>query len=192
MFNNAVGRAHEIFNNKMMRSFLLKFRYPIFLITAILLITQINPSWFLPGFIVCLFGESIQLWCFASLDKNRTLAVKGPYMFIRNPMYIGRFFVLLGCLLLAGNVWLIAVFVVLYYFYMVNRVQREEKKLQPLFGEAYENYCRKVNRFAPSFKGVDRESLWFFKWSLLLENNGHWNLIAVLISFSVFYFFTFI
>ena len=192
MFNNAVGRAHEIFNNKMMRSFLLKFRYPIFLITAILLITQINPSWFLPGFIVCLFGESIQLWCFASLDKNRTLAVKGPYMFIRNPMYIGRFFVLLGCLLLAGNVWLIAVFVVLYYFYMVNRVQREEKKLQPLFGEVYENYCRKVNRFAPSFKGVDRESLWFFKWSLLLENNGHWNLIAVLISFSVFYFFTFI
>ncbi len=192
MFNNAVSRAHEIFNNKMMRSFLLKFRYPIFLIAAILLITQINPSWFLPGFIVCLFGESIQLWCFASLGKNRTLAVKGPYMFTRNPMYIGRFFVLLGCLLLAGNVWLIAVFVVLYYFYMVNRVQREEKKLQPLFGEVYENYYRKVNRFAPSFKGVDWESLWFFKWSLLLENNGHWNLIAVLISFSVFYFFTFI
>jgi uncharacterized protein YggT (Ycf19 family) len=103
-------------------------------------------------------------------------------------MYIGRFFLLFGCLLLAASIWVIVVFVVLYYFYMVNRVQREEKKLRPLFGEAYENYCLKVNRFVPSFKGVDWESLWFFKWSLLLKNNGHWNLIAVLISFVVFYF----
>lgn len=192
MLDNIVNRTHEIFNNKAVRSVLLKLRYPIFLVFFIILIPQIKPSWFWPGFVVCLFGELIQLWCFASLEKNRTLAVKGLYMLMRNPMYIGRFFLLLGCLLITGNVWVILVFIMLYYFYMVNRVKREERKLRILFGEAYENYCLNVNRFVPSFKRVDWKLLWFFRWNILLQNNGHWNLIAVLISFAVFYFFTFI
>jgi len=192
MLDNIVNRTHEIFNNKVLRSALLKLRYPIFLVFFIILIPQIKSSWFFVGLVMSLFGELIQLWCFASLEKNRTLAVKGLYMLMRNPMYIGRFFLLLGYLLLTGNVWVILVFVVLYYFYMVNRVKREERKLRILFGQAYENYCLNVNRFVPSFKRVDWKLLWFFRWNILLQNNGHWNLIAVLISFAVFYFFTFI
>jgi len=75
---------------------------------------------------------------------------------------------------------------------MVNRVKREEAKLQPLFGESYRKYCQKVNRFVPSFKDVDWGSLWFFRWNLLLKNNGHWNFMALLFCFILFYFFTFI
>jgi len=191
MLEHVVSRVHEVFNNRRLRSLLRKVRYAIFLAAIVVLIPQIEPSWFLPGFVLCLFGESIQLWCFASLDKNATLAVKGPYTLMRNPMYIGRFFVLLGCLLLMGNIWIIVVFTLLYYFYMVNRVQREEGKLKRVFGEVYEDYCRKVNRFVPSFKGVAPGSLWFFRWKLLVKNNGHWNALAVIISFVVFYIFTF-
>jgi protein-S-isoprenylcysteine O-methyltransferase Ste14 len=192
MVNNIVDRIHEIFNNQRLRYVLLKSRYPIFLIAVIILILNINPAWFPIGFTVAFFGELIQLWCFASLDKNRMLAVKGPYMLMRNPMYIGRFFLLLGVLLLSGNGWIILIFIVVYYFYMVNRVKREEAKLQPLFGESYRNYCQKVNRFMPSIKSVNWESLWFFRWNLLLKNNGHWNFIAMLVCFFIFYFFTFI
>jgi len=192
MVNNAMDRIHEIFNSKRLRYVLLKLRYPIFLIAIIILILNIKPAWFLVGFIVALFGELIQLWCFASLDKNRMLAVKGPYMLMRNPMYIGRFFLLFGVLLLAGNGWIIFIFIVVYYFYMVNRVKREEAKLQPLFGESYRKYCKKVHRFVPSLKEVDWESLCFFRWNLLLKNNGHWNFIAMLVCFFIFYFFTFI
>ena len=192
MVNNIVDRIHEIFNSKRLRYVLLKLRYPISLIALAILIFNIKPAWFPVGCIVALFGEWIQLWCFASLDKNRMLAVKGPYMLMRNPMYIGRFFLLLGVLLLAGNGWIIFIFIVGYYFYMVNRVKREEAKLQPLFGESYRKYCQKVNRFVPSLKEVDWESLWFFRWNLLLKNNGHWNFIAMLVCFFMFYFFTFI
>ena len=189
MVNNVVDRIHEIFNDRRLRYVLLKLRYPIFVIAVIILILNINPAWFLVGFTVALFGELIQLWCFASLDKNKMLAVKGPYMLIRNPMYIGRFFLLLGVLLLAGNGWIILIFIVGYYFYMVNRVKREEAKLQPLFGDSYRKYCQKVNRFIPTLQGVDWESLWFFRWNLLLKNNGHWNFIAMLVCFFIFYFF---
>ena len=192
MLGSVVHRTHEIFNNKTLRSVLLRFRYPIFLLAIIVLLMHVKRSWFFPALAVCLFGELIQLWCFACLDKNRTLAVRGPYVLTRNPMYIGRFFLLLGCLLLCGNIWVVFVFVVLYYFYMANRVQREEYKLGVLFGETYDDYCRRVNRFLPSFKGVDLRSLWFFKWRLLFQNNGHWNLMAVIVSFVVFYFFAFV
>ncbi len=192
MLDNVMKRTHGVFNNKTLRSVLLKLRYPIFLVFFVILVPQIKPSWFLPALVVCLFGELIQLWCFACLDKNKTLGVKGPYVLMRNPMYIGRFLLLLGCLLLAGNIWIILIFVVFYYFYVINRVKREEGKLQVIFGEAYEDYCRDVNRFMPSLKGFDWSRLWVFKWPLFFKNNGHWNLTAVLISFVVFYFFTFV
>ena len=192
MLDNVVNRIHEIFNNKTLRSVLLKLRIPIFLVFFIILISQIKPTWFLPGFIISLFGELIQLWCFASLDKNKTLAAKGLYMLMRNPMYIGRFFLLLGCLLLTGNIWVILIYIVFYYFYMVNRVKREERKLRVVFGQVYEDYCRDVNRFVPSLRRVDLKSLWFFRWNILVQNNGHWNLIAVLGCYIVFYFFAFI
>ena len=192
MLSNVVERTHELFNNKTIRSVLSKLRYLVFLVVFIIFVPHIRPSWFWPGFIVTIFGEVIQVWCFASLEKNRVLADKGLYMLTRNPMYLGRFFVLLGFLLLTGNIWIILVFAVLYYFYMVNRVKREEKKLRVVFGEEYESYCRDVNRFIPSFKGIDWRSLWVFKWDVLVENNGHWNFVAVLFCYVIFYFFTFL
>ena len=192
MLSNALERTHELFNNKAIRSVLSKLRYLVFLVVFIIFVPHIKPSWFWPGFIVTIFGEVIQVWCFASLEKNRVLADKGLYMLTRNPMYLGRFFVLLGFLLLTGNIWIILVFAVLYYFYMVNRVKREEKKLRVVFGEEYEGYCRDVNRFIPSFKGIDWRSLWVFKWDVLVENNGHWNFVAVLFCYVIFYFFTFL
>ncbi|MCK4814474.1 hypothetical protein KA005_01785, partial [bacterium] len=71
MVNNVVDLIHEISNNKRLRYVLLKLRYPIFLIAVVILILNIKPAWFAVGCIVALFGELIQLWCFASLDKNR-------------------------------------------------------------------------------------------------------------------------
>ncbi len=191
MLKKALARIHDLFNNKTIRSVLSKLRYLVFLVVFIIFVPFIRPLWFWPGFFVTLFGELIQVWCFASLEKNRVLANRGLYMLTRNPMYLGRFFVLLGFLVLAGNIWIIIFFTVLYYFYMVNRVRREEKKLREVFGEAYEGYCRDVNRFVPSLKGIDWRSFWIFKWDVLVENNGHWNFMAVVFCYVLFYFFAF-
>ena len=47
-----------------------------------------------------MFGQLIQTWCFASLVKNWQLTERGPYLMCRNPMYIGRYFLILGFVLL--------------------------------------------------------------------------------------------
>ncbi len=99
-------------------------------------------------------------------------------------MYLGRFLLILGFVLLWANPYVTTVYVVLYYFYMVNRVAREEKVLAPLLGERYADYCRHVNRFVPMLSRVTDPAIRYFNIAVLTTNNGHWNLLGWLIAWS--------
>jgi len=180
---------HEIFNNKRLRRILLKLRYPIAFLLAVVFFRQIRVELFLYGFIVSMIGEAIQVWCFASLNKETELAANGPYILLRNPMYVGRYFLILGLLLLTGSVSLLIIYTIIYYFYMVNRVKREEAVLINIFGTPYENYCREVNRFMPSFNNFNLDKFWYFKWKLFFQNNAHWNILSLLLVYIALYFF---
>ena len=108
----------------------------------VLLALFVRREWLLAGFIVSMFGLFIQIWCFASLDKNTTLTIRGPYTMVRNPMYLGRFFIPLGFLMLLGQWWLLLAYAVIYWMYMDARVQREEAHLKPIFGAPYDDVLR--------------------------------------------------
>jgi protein-S-isoprenylcysteine O-methyltransferase Ste14 len=94
-----------------------------------------------------LFGKGTP----APFDPPRTLVVRGPYRFVRNPMYIGGGLVLAGTALYFESVsaalysgLFIAgahVFVVFY----------EEPTLRRMFGTQYEEYCSSVRRWWPRF-----------------------------------------
>ena len=85
----------------------------------------------------------------APFDPPRQLVVRGPYQWVRNPMYLGAGTALLGAalyynslpLLAYGTGFLLAMhlFVVLY----------EEPVLRRTFGREYEEYCRRVGRWWP-------------------------------------------
>ncbi len=170
---------HRLFNHPVLRKVLVAARVPLAIAAVAGLLWAMDPTWLVPGFAVSMFGEAIQLWCFASLDKGRTLAFNGPYAFVRNPMYLGRYFILLGGLMLLGRGWVLALFTVVYYFYMFNRVKREEDYLRGPLGEPYEDYLRTVNRFLPGPpKPGSRVAFW--DWKLLKRNHGTTNLVATL------------
>ncbi len=176
---------HGLFNHPVARKIFLRLRYVLFLAVLLLLARYAEVSRLLPAFLVSLFGEAIQLWSFASLVKNEQLTARGPYVLVRNPMYLGRFFLILGIVLLFGNDYLTAVYVVFYYFYMVNRVGREERRLTERLGPPYRDYCTRVNRFLPSFGKVFEPAVRFFNWSVLYRNHGHWNLLAMLLFYGI-------
>ncbi len=171
---------HRLFNNPTLRKVLVKSRVLLGVAAVAAIIWYMDPRWLVPGFLVSMFGEAIQLWCFASLDKGRTLACNGPYAMVRNPMYLGRYFILLGGLMLLGNWWLLAAFTVIYYFYMVNRVKREEEYLRGVLGAPYAEYLTKVNRFLPGAP-LPGNPLAFWDWKLLKQNHGTTNLVATLV-----------
>lgn len=182
-----INAIHSLFNNVTLRKLYLKLRYVVAAALVVVLVINIQPEWLLAAFIVSMIGEFIQLWSFASLVKNEELTARGPYVLVRNPMYLGRFVFVLGFVLLFNNPYIIAAYCVVYYFYMVNRVQREEQRLQRLLGEPYEKYCQEVNRFLPALSRLGEKSVWFFDWRVMMSNNGHWNLLAVLAVYGVIY-----
>ena len=184
-----LNRIHEIFNNRKARKTLLKLRVPVGLILIVLLSKTIDFQFFFLGLFISVLGELFQIWCMSTIKTKKKLTVVGPYMFLRNPMYISRFFLIFGIILMTGNPWLMGGFTILYYFYMVNRVKREEDILSNLFGKAYEDYCRDVNRYVPSLKRFDRELLWSFNKDSFIQNNVHWNILGAAISYLILYAF---
>lgn len=181
----ALEFLHKISNNLVLRKFLLKIRYPAGIGLVVLLLRYMHAEYLFCAFLVSMFGEAIQLWAFASLNKNAELAAKGPYVMVRNPMYLGRYFLVFGLLMLFKSFYVLPVYTVFYYFYMVNRVKREEAKLTPLLGEPYAKFCADVNRLLPDLRKIFKPEVRFFSFKLLVQNNGHWNLLSLLAVYAV-------
>jgi len=127
-----------------------------------------GPMW--PGVVVALFGETIQVWASAHLRKNVEVVKSGPYAWVRNPMYFGRFFVGLGLTLLTWRWFLVLPYVVIFWLYAQARVLGEEVRLAGLFGDEYAGYCRTVRRWLPT---APKERLSEEKWSWVCVLRNH-------------------
>lgn len=168
-----------LFQHDGLRRWLVRLRLPLFVAALLAMALFARADWLLAGFLVSMVGEFIQLWCFASLDKNATLTIRGPYTMVRNPMYLGRFFIPFGFLMLLGQWWLLLVYALLYWKYMDARVEREEAHLRPIFGQPYEDYCAKVRRFVPGLPVPGRQ-VGYLNWALFRQNNAGRNLLGTL------------
>jgi protein-S-isoprenylcysteine O-methyltransferase Ste14 len=171
--------VHELFGNERIRSTLVNLRVPLGLVAAAAWIWFTDPRWLVPGGIVSLAGACLQTWCFATLKKKKVLAIRGPYALVRNPMYLSRFLIFAGIVLLPGQPWFLIPLTVFYYFYMVNRVKREEAVLAPIFGQAYADYCAAVNRFVPGLRRYKDSPVFVFDWRTAYKNNFHTNFLVV-------------
>lgn len=177
-----LNTINTIFNNLAARKLFLNLRYPLAIVLLAVFAYYARAEWLSVGFAVSMFGQAIQLWSFASLVKNKELTARGPYVMVRNPMYLGRYFLILGFVVVTGSIVAVVLYALFYWFYMANRVAREEEKLAALLGEPYRNYCTRVNRFLPDITLVGDPAVRFFDAAVLRHNNGHWNLLATLIA----------
>jgi protein-S-isoprenylcysteine O-methyltransferase Ste14 len=106
-------------------------------------------------------GAAIALWCiftFAAIGKGtpapfdppRRLVIRGPYRFVRNPMYIGAGFALASAALFYGS-WPLLVYAGLFFLAThLFVLSYEEPTLRRTFGPDYEAYCHQVHRWWPS------------------------------------------
>ena len=113
------------------------------------------------GLVIGSVGAAIALWCVlafallgrgtpAPFDPPRRLVVRGPYRFVRNPMYIGAGLALAGAALFCES-WLMLGYTGLFFLAThLFVVKYEEPALRRTFGQEYEAYCRHVKRWQPS------------------------------------------
>jgi protein-S-isoprenylcysteine O-methyltransferase Ste14 len=150
--------------------------------------------WVWAGMALTFFGELWQLWAASHLHKDKALAASGPYKHVRNPMYFGRFFVLLGFVVMVGQSYgtiALVASVVVYYtvfaLYVTARVAREEERLRGIFGEDYIHFCSEVPRFFPRLKPYSKGSDKRAQWTGIARNHEYLNMIAALVMFVAIY-----
>ena len=73
---------------------------------------------------------------------------RGPYRWVRNPMYLGHLIFLAG-LALALRSWIGAAVLAFHVFWFHRRVREDERHLAERFGDSYRDYCRRVKRWIP-------------------------------------------
>ena len=104
------------------------------------------------------FGTTWLIWMFISLGSNLTDTVvtranahfvnRGPYRYVRHPMYTG--ILLLGASLgLALGTWLLPMAAAVMFLLLARRTRIEEEYLMARFGDQYREYMAQVGRFFP-------------------------------------------
>jgi protein-S-isoprenylcysteine O-methyltransferase Ste14 len=110
--------------------------------------------------LIVVLGAAVALWCLLSFvtvgrgtpapfDPPRRLVVQGPYRFVRNPMYIGAGLALGGASLYYASSHLLAYTALFFLIAHLFVVGYEEPTLHRTFGEAYQAYCQRVDRWWP-------------------------------------------
>jgi len=86
------------------------------------------------------------------IRKEHALVTRGPYRFVRHPMYSAFFVFGFGLLLLTAN-WLIAGvnLAAITWMYLV-RAPDEERMLAEHFGDAYRQYMQGTGRLLPRLR----------------------------------------
>jgi protein-S-isoprenylcysteine O-methyltransferase Ste14 len=75
------------------------------------------------------------------------LVTDGIFGWVRNPMYVGGTFVLVGLSILLASDWMLVMTVIFTGVLHFGVVRREERYLEAKFGEAYRRYRNKVPRY---------------------------------------------
>ena len=117
------------------------------------------------------------------------LVTTGLYAYVRNPMYLGTFLIGSGFVLIVWPWWTLLIFPVFFSLRFWPQVIREEHHLKNLFGKTFEDYCRRVPRFFPDFKGgfpnlkdcCPWEELWMTK-----EKRALWILVPIAFVLEIF------
>lgn len=89
-------------------------------------------------------------------QRAHTLAMTGPYGWIRHPQYVAFISMMAGFLTLWPTLLTLIMFPILVAMY-VRLAKREEREALRDFGEEYVRYARKVPAFIPQFGGIARQ-----------------------------------
>ena len=151
-------------------------------IAAIVLISFLsNKRAFWIGVPITFIGEFLQIWAASQLHKDKHFTISGPYSYVRNPMYIGRFILGLGFFIMTWNIWAIVAYIVIFAAYAHMRVGREESRLKVIFEPHYQHYCSEIHRWLPRIKPYSQSESKNASWAQVCANHEQLNLYGLVV-----------
>jgi hypothetical protein len=117
---------------------------------AVLVLAKPTPFWIALGSGISVLGLVIRAWASGHIQKEKKLAVSGPYRFSRNPLYFGNFVLGLGITLGTASWWCAAIFAVYFLAFYPPVILEERDRMKRLFPEDYDAYRKRVPLFLPT------------------------------------------
>jgi protein-S-isoprenylcysteine O-methyltransferase Ste14 len=112
------------------------------------------------------------------------LVTEGFFNHARNPLYLGNLLVLAGLFMIHNNPWGYLIGLPIFLFAYAAIVAAEEAYLGRQFGAEYREYCRRVPRWVPDFRGLRRTVAGMeFNWQRVLvkEYNATYTWLAAVL-----------
>jgi protein-S-isoprenylcysteine O-methyltransferase Ste14 len=85
----------------------------------------------------------------ARLVEGHELAMRGPYRFVRHPIYTGMLGMLLATGLAISQWFSLLAAIVIFFIGTIIRVRSEERLLREQFGAQFDDYARRVAAMLP-------------------------------------------
>jgi len=148
---------------------------PVFIL-IVLLIFYARPQgkFFIGGLTIILIGEAFRLWAAGHLSKNREVTTTGPYAYVKNPLYIGTFLIMIGFCLLARQWIILSVgLAVFFLYYAPFKTKREADRLRSIFGSLWDEYDRSVPDYIPRLSAYQKRGAHRWSWDRVVSNSEH-------------------
>jgi len=142
--------------------------------------------------IVSFFGLAVRVFTIGHTPKRtsgrntkrqvaKALNTTGAYSVVRNPLYLGNFFMGLGIALFAHIWWLTLIYILVFWLYYERIIFAEEAYLKNKFGDEYIEWAKVTPIIVPNLRLYKKPSLRFSVRNVLKrEYNGFFAVIIVL------------
>jgi len=127
-----------------------------------------EPQLFWLGAAIAVLGILVRLYASGFVMKNKELATVGPYSMVRHPLYTGNILMLIGFSLANGMLWPWLVGAFFLWFWYPPAIAYEDKKLQRIFGESWEQWSARTPALVPrtAWPTSGSDSSWSFAKSM--------------------------
>lgn len=156
---------------------------------------NLDHLWEVVCLIISFFGLAIRIFSIGYTPKRTsgrntkrqvadTLNTTGMYSIVRNPLYLGNFFMGLGVAMFPYLWWLILIYILSFWLYYERIIFAEEAYLRDKFGSEYLNWADSTPVIFPRFAKYRKANL-PFSWRKVLkrEYNGFFAVICAMFLF---------
>ncbi|MCL2039874.1 MAG: isoprenylcysteine carboxylmethyltransferase family protein [Bacteroidetes bacterium] len=147
--------------------------------------------------LISLFGLFIRIYTVGYTPKNTSgrntkeqvadsLNTTGIYSIVRNPLYLGNYFMYFGICLITGNLWFLILSNLIFWIYYFIIIFAEEQFLEKKFGVEFIEWADRTPIIIPRFSQYVRSNFSFnIKKVLRQEKDGFFVLFLLFALFNV-------
>ena len=132
------------------------------------------------GLPIALLGALVRFYASGFIVKNQELATDGAYRFVRHPLYSGNILLVVGVALACSRWWALPLAALFFWFYYPTAIEYEDRKLQRIFGAAWDEWSARTPALVPRFGSIPAARSGDRRWSISVSSMRNGEIVLLL------------